>query len=64
VGVQEIKSEIESLSSEERRQLSAFLVTLRHKELAEYRSAIAKKIDDVNPENWLSLEEYDQRVAS
>jgi hypothetical protein len=64
VSVQEIKSEIESLPAEERRQLSAFLVTLRHRELTEYRSAIAKKIDDASPDNWLSLEEYDQRVAS
>jgi len=64
VSVHEIKSEIESLPLEERRQLSAFLVTLRHKELVKYRSSIAKKIDDVSPENWLSLEEYDQRVVS
>jgi hypothetical protein len=64
VSIQEIKIEIESLPAEERRQLSAFLVTLRNRELAEYRSAITEKIDDANPENWVSLEEYDQRVAS
>jgi hypothetical protein len=64
VSVNEIKSEIESLPLEERRQLAAYLVALRHKDLAEYRTAMAGKIDDHNPENWLSLEEYDQRLAS
>jgi hypothetical protein len=64
VSVNEIKSEIESLPLEERRHLAAYLVALRHKDLAEYRTAIAGKIDDRNPENWLSLEEYDQRLAS
>lgn len=64
MSVNEIKSEIESLPLEERRQLAAYLVALRHKDLAEYRTAMAGKIDDLNPENWLSLEEYDQRLAS
>lgn len=64
MSVQNIKSEIESLSADERRQLAAFLVTLRHRDLAEYRSTVAKKIDDNNPANWISLEEYDQRVVS
>ena len=64
MSIKEIKSEMESLPAEERRQLAAFLVTLRHKDLAEYRSNIAKKIDDASSGNWLSLEEYDQRLAS
>lgn len=64
MSVQEIKSEIEGLPPEERRQLAAFLVTLRHKDMAEYRATIAKKIDDANPANWLSLEEFDQRLTS
>lgn len=49
---------------EDRRQLAAYLIALRHKDLAEYRTAMAGKIDDRNPENWLSLEEYDTRIAS
>lgn len=49
---------------EDRRQLAAYLIALRHKDLAEYRTAMAGKIDDGNPENWLSLEEYDTRIAS
>jgi len=49
---------------EDRRQIAAYLIALRHKDLAEYRTAMAGKIDDRNPENWMSLEEYDTRIAS
>ena len=64
MSVSEIMNELEGLPLEDRRQLAAFLVTLRHRDLAGYRAAITKKIDDTTPENWLSLEEYDQRFAS
>lgn len=64
MSVNEIMSELERLPLDDRRQLAAFLVTLRHRDLAEYRAAMARKIDDTNPENWLSLEEYDRRLAS
>ncbi len=64
MSVEEIKNKIECLPLEERRQLAAFLISLRHRDLAEYRTNLAKKIDDTNPENWLSLEEYDQRLVS
>ena len=59
-----MKTEIEALSAEDRKRLAAFLVSLRHKELAEYRTRMAQKIDDKNPENWSSIEELDQRLES
>lgn len=62
MSIQEIKAEIEALPAEERKRLAAFLVSLRHKELAEYRTRMARKIDDKNPENWATLEELDQRL--
>jgi hypothetical protein len=64
VSIQEMKTEIEALSAEDRKRLAAFLVSLRHKELAEYRTRMAQKIDDKNPENWSSIEELDQRLES
>lgn len=64
MSIQEIKTEIEALTTEERKRLAAFLVSLRHKELAEYRTRMACKIDDKNPENWATLEELDQRLES
>ena len=54
----------EALPAEERRRLAAFLVSLRHKDLAGYRARMADKIDDKTPEKWLTLEEMDQRIGS
>jgi len=64
VSIQEIKHEIEALPAEERKRLAAFLVSLRHKEIAEYRTRMARRIDDKNTENWCSIEELDQRLES
>ncbi len=64
VRIQEIKSEVESLPADDRRQLAAFLVSLRHKDLAGYRAGMTRKIDDPSPEKWVTLEEMDQRLES
>lgn len=64
MSIQEIKSEIEALPVEERKRLAAFLVSLRHKDLADYRARMARKIDDNNPKNWATLSELDQRLES
>lgn len=64
MSIQEIKTEIEALPAEERKRLAAFLVSLRHKELAEYRARMAAKIDDGDPSSWATLEELDQRLEA
>ena len=64
VNTQEIKSEVEALPADERRRLAAFLVSLRHKELAGYRERMAEKINDQSQDKWLTLEELDQRLES
>jgi hypothetical protein len=64
MSIQEIHAEVEALPAEERRRLAALLVALRHKDLADYRARMARKIDDDSPENWVTLEEMDQRLTS
>jgi hypothetical protein len=64
MSIQEIQTEIEALPAEERKRLAAFLVSLRHKDLADYRTRMARKIDDNKPENWATLAELDQRLES
>ena len=64
MSIQEIKSELQALPADERRELAAFLVSLRHKDLAGYRARMSEKIDDKNPERWVTLEEMDQRLES
>jgi hypothetical protein len=64
VSIQEIKQELEVLPADERRELAAFLVSLRHKDLDGYRARMAAKIDDPSEEKWVTLEELDRRLES
>lgn len=64
MSIQEIQAEVEALPVDERRRLAALLVSLRHKDLADYRARMARKIDDDSPENWVTLEEMDQRLTT
>lgn len=61
---QKIKSEIQALPADERKELAAFLVSLRHKDLAGYRARMSDKVDDQSQETWLTLEELNQRLES
>ena len=64
VSIQEINSEVEALPADERRQLAAFLVSLRHRDLVGYRARMARKIVEENTEKWISLEELDQKLEA
>jgi len=63
MSVLEIKREIEKLPAKERRELAAFLVTLRHGETECFKDRMARKIDDAEPGKWVSLEELDRRLG-
>ena len=62
--IQEICAEVEALPVDERRRLAALLVSLRHKDLVDYRARMARKIDDDSTENWVTLEEMDRRLTT
>lgn len=64
MSIQEIHAEVQALPADERRRLAAFLVSLRHKDLMDYRAQMAAKIDDASPENWITLEEMEERLSS
>ena len=64
MSVKELQSQLAALPLDDRRQLTAFLVSLRHQEIAGFREDLAKKIDDHDKESWVSLEEFDRRVTS
>lgn len=63
MSIQEIKAEVEALPVDERRRLAAFLVALRHQDLADYRARMTEKIEDQSPEKWMTLEEFDERLG-
>ena len=64
MSISELKTQVNGLSLDERRQLTAYLVGLRHKELQEYRESLTSKIDDDDPDKWVSFEEFDKRVSA
>jgi hypothetical protein len=64
VSIQDIHAEVEALPADERRRLAAFLVSLRHKDLTDYRARMAARIDDASPDKWITLEEMDERLSS
>ncbi|MDP4624036.1 MAG: hypothetical protein NWT08_02745 [Akkermansiaceae bacterium] len=61
MSVLEIKRELAKLPAEERRELTAFLVSLRHEESEGFKERMSSMIDDKNPENWMSLEDFDKK---
>jgi hypothetical protein len=62
MSIAELKSEVDRLLPEERRQLAAYLVTRDRMADPEFLQEIARKIDDHDPEHWVSLEEAEKRL--
>ncbi len=58
----ELKSEVDRLPVEERRQLTAYLVARERMLDPEFRQELTRKIDDKNEERWVSLEEVEKRL--
>jgi len=55
VSLKEIKSELVELPQEEQDQLAAYLVHLRHQRDAGVRREISSRLDDKNPDHWISV---------
>lgn len=64
MSVAELKENIRKLSTEERRELAAFLVILRHDAIPDYRENLTSLIDDSNEDHWVTIEELDKRLNS
>ncbi len=59
----ELKSELAALDSKGRRQMIAFLLALEEQNNQEYREELARRIDDKDPNHWVSLDELDRRLG-
>jgi hypothetical protein len=62
VSVAELKSELDRLSPEERRQISAYLYLEERMQDSEFQAEIGRKMDDKDPSHWVSLEEAEKRL--
>lgn len=59
----DLKHEVERLLPEDRRHLLAFLITLEGRNDATQRAELERKIDDRDPEHWITLSEARLRLA-
>lgn len=62
MSIEVLKQELAGLGAQERNQIVAYLVALQDGEKEAYREKLGQKIDDRNPANWRSLDEFDSRL--
>lgn len=62
MSIETLKAEVQSLPTDERRKLMAFMVVLEDQGRAGYATRLAQKIDDKSPDRWLTLEECEQKL--
>ena len=58
-----IKTEVQSLTAEERRKLLAFMVGMEDTARTDYPAQLARKIDDASPQRWLTPDQAEQRLG-
>jgi predicted SnoaL-like aldol condensation-catalyzing enzyme len=63
MSIDAIKQELAGLDADGRQQIIAYLVSINQRENPEYRTKMARKIDDNDPAHWLTLEEFDQKLS-
>jgi hypothetical protein len=59
---EELKQQLARLSSDERRRVIAYLLSLQNSEDQEYREEILRRMADNSPGHWLTLGELDARL--
>jgi hypothetical protein len=61
MSLQEIKTELAEWPQEQQDHLAAYLVHLRHQRDANIRREISERLDDKNPDHWLSVGELREK---
>lgn len=63
MSLEALKQQAAALDDQSRKELVAFLVSLREKQWQAYARAAAKKLDDPDTSRWLTLDEFQARLA-
>lgn len=56
MSLKQIKNELEGMPAAQQDHLAAYLVHLRHQKDAVLRREITERIDDRDPQHWLSVD--------
>jgi hypothetical protein len=59
----DLMREVADLPPERQNELAAFLLHLRLKRDPVWRAELTKRIDDKNPDQWVSLEDWKRELA-
>jgi hypothetical protein len=62
MSVEEIKSQLATLSSAEQNEVSAFLFHLRHVSDPEYQERVDSRLSDKDPTHWVTPEEFERQL--
>jgi hypothetical protein len=63
MSIEAIKQELANLDISRRHEIVAFLLAMEDQANPAYRTSLTRKIDDKNPDHWVSLEELDRRLS-
>ncbi len=63
MSIDALKQELATLRPSDQRILTAYLVSLQESHNQEYRTNLARKIDDRDPSHFASLKELDRRLG-
>ncbi len=63
MNLEALTEEIKTLNGAARRRLMALLVSLDDADRDGHAARMAGKVDDKNPENWISLEDAEQKLG-
>lgn len=62
MSVEEIKQKLATLRRQEQDEVIAFLFHLRHTHEGDYRSSVARRLEDAESSHWLSPDEFERRL--
>jgi hypothetical protein len=62
MSVQEIKQKLAALPRSEQDEVIAYVFHLRHEDDTEYRSKIARRLEDRQPSHWLSPDQFESEL--
>jgi len=62
MSLENLKREAAALDDQSRKDLVAFLVSLREEQWHAHARAVGRKLDDPDPSRWLTLEEFQARL--
>ena len=58
-----IQKEVETLAPEEQDRLAAYLTVLRMKRTPGHAEELSRRLDDRNPDHWLTLDELKEKLS-